>query len=1671
MAKVRRKIHRVQRQRAYFDEQQWPVNLALFVLGGFLIGAAIAYQGFDEPRWYANAMTAVIGVPILIGMVIFTLKRVTNRAIRRGMQLAVVLSLMVHLIMIIASVELNIFDRTISDVVQPREMVERRVSDYSPFRPREQQDHERPIETPVPEMNDDPVEREEAEETQAMPQPTPVPEPQPNANPSVAQRQNREAPTPTPRMSESPSRLSRSQASVTPNLARAAANPNSTQSANREPTLQAAESAVQRRSADQAEASRVAMAEPTAASSSAAVQRRSTERQQPAETSAEAAPTLPRRVNQPSRVPLADSSSQEMPSEAQRTSPDALQAAPTEAVRRQTASPLASRATAEPTPDQPTVNSSEPRTRQQPTPIETQVASTNESRPARQERVTARTESQTMAQVVAPSPSPNSASPQLTQAASTAVTRASTSVDAQRAAAAEASSPSLSPSRSQVARRESNAPAEDSPDVSPTRVARRSADTPSTLADAPQATADAATARSVQADAPLSASSASAVQSPTRRPDAARATGALAAATSSQPSSNPSPSRADRSESSNSPVVAQVAGAIGRRQPDSARQQLASAASPTEQTTAPVATASAGLRATESTLSRQPTNSPGAADHNRPSQSQPSASADNQLAQSSAQRSSPSDTPTVQPAVAASMPRRAANAGELASPTPVDNPALAKSSQSDGNEPSMQAAPTALSRGAAGMAGIGRSANLDRSDPAAESPSMVASGAARRRESTSADEAVSELSDSQPALVARNRAGELRPSSVLLAQEAPAATAAGAEQPAELTASAGAAMNHSASGAAPGAVNATKGTSEVDIGPTRLVSNNGADRAAGGGQAELNFEAQNQAVARNSRGGETTMTLAAMDAAPAPSAPEADGGGEPQVLAPSSTAVAQRMDAGGEEVASGGPSRAAAEGPSAEANAAEQLAALQIARAADDQRQEPGGAAGGTEGDRSDEDEEERARRLAQARRAGGAPEVAIAGADPSDIAESASGSPPADVASGAATPDAASALVARQAPAAGGMNRPSGAESSVGSAAAVEGGAEVAGDVRVRRAEAAEAVVGMASPGGGTDSPRRAASGPQLVADTQAAEVSLAGLPDSSGNPRGSTLAAQGVEVGRAASGRAPTAPGPIGAVADDMIASGSGAAAGAVRATRSDASAASTGPAVSAGEASGGPSRQYARLDAPDADEVASPSELLAAVPVGSGEQMAASLAAAATQVGRAARAASDATLEVEVDAVEGPSGLLSELGAPGINQRRTQTDSVELASATPKFLRKTTGGLPDINTAAIAAATPFQRRAQRGRGETGGDPGEPGPETERAIEAGLVFLAKYQLPDGSWSLKGINNEPVSYSSDGAATGLCLLAFQGAGYNHREHKYAEVVRAGLDFLLKNQQENGSLYVPADERSNEFSQLYTQGIATIALCEAYGMTQDPALREPAQRALNYIMDTQDRTYGGWRYTPGRAGQSDTSVTGWMMMALKSGQLAGLKVEKDTFTRIQLWLDRAQMSADKRHLYVYNPMAKDTAARRLGKEVSRSMTSVGLLSRLYLGWERDNRNMVAGADYLVEPDNLPAIGFASENNPLKKKRDTYYWYYGTQVMFHMGGDHWRQWKAALRPILIDSQVKTGELAGSWDPYQPVPDRWGLAVGRLYVTTLNLLSLEVYWRHLPLYDEHAADDIE
>ncbi len=346
----------------------------------------------------------------------------------------------------------------------------------------------------------------------------------------------------------------------------------------------------------------------------------------------------------------------------------------------------------------------------------------------------------------------------------------------------------------------------------------------------------------------------------------------------------------------------------------------------------------------------------------------------------------------------------------------------------------------------------------------------------------------------------------------------------------------------------------------------------------------------------------------------------------------------------------------------------------------------------------------------------------------------------------------------------------------------------------------------------------------------------------------------------------------------------------------------------------------------------------------------------------------------------------------------------------------------------------------------------------QADAMIERGLEFLARSQQADGRWSLSRAAGSPPAaapqLTCDTAATGLALLSFLGAGHDHFAGPYRDVVRRGIEWLLAVQQPNGDLYLQADPLSNSCGWMYSHAIATMALCEAVGMTGDQLVRPAAEKACQFITASQHSS-GGWRYIPGT--DSDLSVSGWMLVALRAGDLAGIPVAPETFSGIQNLVQRSASTVDPTR-YTYNP--QDSQQRQSPLSVS-CMTAVGALMRLHTGVRAGDRLVARPADVLLA--DRPSYGSA-EN----RRRDAYFWYYASQVLVHTGGDRWDRWYRSLVDLLAEHQQRTGPAAGSWDPLGSRPDRWGHYGGRIYVTTLHLLALEVPARHLPTYSVSATE---
>jgi hypothetical protein len=318
---------------------------------------------------------------------------------------------------------------------------------------------------------------------------------------------------------------------------------------------------------------------------------------------------------------------------------------------------------------------------------------------------------------------------------------------------------------------------------------------------------------------------------------------------------------------------------------------------------------------------------------------------------------------------------------------------------------------------------------------------------------------------------------------------------------------------------------------------------------------------------------------------------------------------------------------------------------------------------------------------------------------------------------------------------------------------------------------------------------------------------------------------------------------------------------------------------------------------------------------------------------------------------------------------------------------------------------------------------------PQSEAAVERGLLWLVAHQHADGGWRFDHTSGacdkrcrNPGHHESTTAATALALLPLLGAGHSPSEGMHQQAVIRGLAYL------RGRMVKTANGGDFQEGTMYAQGLAAIALAEAFALSGDPELGAAAQEAIDFIAAVQHPA-GGWRYFPGQAG--DTTVLGWQWMALKSAQLAGLQSPERTLMKAGRFLDGVQ--TDDGAAYGYQQ-----------PEAERTPTAIGLLCRMYSGWRRTDARIVRGVELLA------AWGPSYD--------DMYFNYYATQVLHHAETPAWEAWNQRLRNHLVATQSLRGHEEGSWH----FADYHTAAGGRLCDTALALMILEVYYRHLPLY---------
>jgi hypothetical protein len=405
----------------------------------------------------------------------------------------------------------------------------------------------------------------------------------------------------------------------------------------------------------------------------------------------------------------------------------------------------------------------------------------------------------------------------------------------------------------------------------------------------------------------------------------------------------------------------------------------------------------------------------------------------------------------------------------------------------------------------------------------------------------------------------------------------------------------------------------------------------------------------------------------------------------------------------------------------------------------------------------------------------------------------------------------------------------------------------------------------------------------------------------------------------------------------------------------------------------------------------------------------------------------------------------------------------------------------------------------RGNAGGGGGAGGPGggfrhRPGRDGGKPIThkeptgAALQWLCDHQNREGYWSATTFGQDSIRKDAkhtyniefanigkpggdtgwegtcDVGLTGLAMLAFTGAGYDHKEGQFRGTLRNALIYLRKVQDNDGCFGPKEDDHF-----IYNHAICTMALAEMYGLSGETLLKPICDRAVEFMLRAQNPGLG-WRYGV-QPSVNDSSVTGWMVLTLHTCEIAGLEFDTSKcYGDAANWFNMVTVNEGGYSKCGYETPGGVNARLRSAQGVydnNPSMDAIYVMSMLFMG-QRDlqSREVREMAKACVEKDFLPRWEH--------KKIDYYYWYYASLALFQVGGNMWEQWEKAMSTTLLDHQRGYCELDraqnlttrealdehGSWDPI----DAWGESGGRVYATAINALTLETYYRHLRLSEK-------
>ena len=344
--------------------------------------------------------------------------------------------------------------------------------------------------------------------------------------------------------------------------------------------------------------------------------------------------------------------------------------------------------------------------------------------------------------------------------------------------------------------------------------------------------------------------------------------------------------------------------------------------------------------------------------------------------------------------------------------------------------------------------------------------------------------------------------------------------------------------------------------------------------------------------------------------------------------------------------------------------------------------------------------------------------------------------------------------------------------------------------------------------------------------------------------------------------------------------------------------------------------------------------------------------------------------------------------------------------------------------------------------------GKGGAGGTATETAVMTSLRWLKKNQNADGSWAgmAKSATGQLAKGPGHPAMTAMALLAYLAHGETPQSPEFGETVKKALDWFLANQTPTGT-FKGADGNN------YTQPIAAYALCEAYGLTQHPAIKEAAIKAVSLVVKGQNAAGGfDYRLVPSSA-RNDSSYMAWCCQSLKAAKMAGLEPDlPGVEPAIKKAIAGFKINADPNGGFGYCGRGRS------------GLSGAGALCLQLLGAPK-------APEVTATMKFLETCTFSfdtPDQQPYGAGSQVYYWYYITQAKFQHSPETFAAWNKIFSPELCKRQIIEKEAIEGPDGKKFDIGHWESPVkaehtgGIVQDTCLCTLMLEVYYRYLPSF---------